>query len=141
MSESSNQASSFPALGGMSDQEIFALIERAQTDPIAARQVAVMQQHCDEMIKDSSSRIAALFAKFEALPDSAESAPMEVRALAAQARSRAEAGKERLALAEQYVIGKLINIGNPDWNPLDPSTSRDADKSAFLALLNWGVQE
>ena len=42
------------------------------------------------------------------------------------AMRRAEYAKDCRKLAEGLVIGKLLNVDNPDWNPADPSTYRTA---------------
>jgi hypothetical protein len=34
------------------------------------------------------------------------------------------------------VLGTLVNLDNPDWDPLDPSTSKNSAGSTVLALLN-----
>jgi hypothetical protein len=143
MSELSDQAPSARPLEGMSEHEIFDLLERAKTDPATALRVALMQKQCDEMIREVAHQVAALFATLDPAPRSGTdpAAGVNVRALEAQSRSRADAGKQRLSVAEEYVIGKLVNIGNSDWDPLDPSTSREADKSAFLALLDFHLPE
>jgi hypothetical protein len=58
------------------------------------------------------------------------------RQFSGQARNREAAAKERRELAQELVIGALVNLDNPGWNPLDPSTSKSASSSSFLALLN-----
>jgi hypothetical protein len=72
--------------------------------------------------------------------DTVKPAPPAVRngatQLAAASRDRESAAKQRRELAQDLVIGALINLNNPDWNPLDPSTSKDESSSAIMSLLN-----
>jgi len=42
--------------------------------------------------------------------------------------------KSRRELAEAFALEVVLNLGNPDWNPADPSTSKESP-SALLALL------
>jgi len=143
MSELPDQMPSFRDIEGRFNDAIFDLIERAKTNPALARRVAFMQKQCDEMIREVAHQVAALFATLDPPPVSGAGpvAGINVRAFAASSRLRADAGKQRLSVAEEYVIGKLVNIGNLDWDPLDPSTSREADKSALLALLDFHLPE
>lgn len=118
-----------------SDAELATLKARLQQDPAAARAFALVQKLGYEVLRKLAQNAMAQLAAME-LPQKTVDASTDWRRFSGLARDRESAAKERRDLAQDLVIGALVNIDNPDWNPLDPSTSRNSSSSSFLALLN-----
>jgi hypothetical protein len=117
------------------DQELLALIARAKNDPIVAEKLASLGQQSIDALLKIVHEVTGMLSKIQPRTDNPASQSNSVAALASAARARAMAGKEKRELAEDLVIGALINHGNPDWNPLDPASSWEASNNALLALL------
>jgi len=61
-----------------------------------------------------------------------------IAALRSDAPGKKEARRE---LAQQIVIGALMNRENPDWDPTDPATHRPVKGDPLLAMLaQWSSQ-
>jgi hypothetical protein len=128
-----------PALSESSDtvdDEIAALIARAGQDPVAVQILSRMQGQGLKVLRELMDHVTRTLAAL----DTVKPAPPAVRngatQLAAASRDRESAAKQRRELAQDLVIGALVNLNNPDWNPLDPSTSKDESSSAIMSLLN-----
>jgi hypothetical protein len=117
------------------DAELAALRARLEQDPAAARAFAVLQKQGFDVLRKLARDAMATLAAME-VPQKTADASTDWRRFTGLARDRENSAKERRELAQDLVIGALVNIDNPDWNPLDPSTSRDSSNSTFLALLS-----
>lgn len=60
---------------------------------------------------------------------------MDLRALMAASRRGESLTRNGRELAEDIVIGSLVNWGNEVWDPNDPETSQPNEKNFLLALL------
>lgn len=118
-----------------SDAELSALKARLQRDPAAAHAFAFLQKRGFEVLRKLAQDAMAKLAAMEP-PQKAVDANTDWRRFSGLARNREAAARERRELAQDLVIGALVNLDNPDWDPLDPSTSVDSSSSTFLALLN-----
>lgn len=118
-----------------SDAELAALKARVEQDPAAARAFALVQKRGFDVLRKLAQNAMSQLAALEP-PQKAVDAGTDWRRFSGLARDRENAARERRELAQDLVIGALVNIDNPDWDPLDPSTSRNSASSTFLALLN-----
>jgi hypothetical protein len=59
---------------------------------------------------------------------------------ASHSKQNEQYAKARLDMARRLIIARIINDGNPDWNPADASTSWRAEDnpSTLLSLLLLG---
>lgn len=76
----------------------------------------------------------------DAKPAAAAPAPalnqeMDLRTLMAASRRGESLTRNGRELAEDIVIGSLVNWGNEVWDPNDPATNSPAEKNFLLALL------
>jgi hypothetical protein len=124
-------------LDDLSDSQILALIERAGSDPIAAKSVQYLQKEVCERMTDAVQKMLAKLNGLTAAQEKKHPAgPMSVAALASAARQREAAGKQKKEFAELLVIGALMNRDNPDWNLFDTAAApAPAPQSGVLALL------
>lgn len=128
------------ASSAMTDEEIFDLIARAKTDPVAAKQACDMQRRLyDEFEKMIQGAIEIITAdEIKAEPTSQKN--VSVVELSNAARQRASQAKQKRELAQNMMIGALINRDNPGWDPLDPSTSKRSGKNGLLALMEMDLR-
>jgi hypothetical protein len=138
-----------PAVGGddqdmvnalaRDDEYVFDLIARARTDPVIARQVCDLQARLfvafEKMVQGAVDILIANEAGSGKKGGAMQGGPISVAALAGASKLRAAESKRRRELAQAMMIGALINIDNPGWDPLDPSTSKRSDKNGLLALM------
>lgn len=118
-----------------SDAELVALKARLRSDPAAARAFALVQQRGYELLRTMARDAMIKLAAMEPPLETAD-AGADWRRFSGLARDRENAAKERRLLAQDLVIGALVNLDNPAWDPLDPSTSRESSSSSLLALLD-----
>jgi len=127
----------------MTHDEALRIIEHARKDKFRARELEQLRDKCCLFISEVMNEVnQALVEKEKRTPALLRSKPEPADSavsLRAEARQREQAAKERRELAEAMVIGALMNSGNPDWNPLDPSTSRSGTGSLLLALLKTSL--
>lgn len=74
----------------------------------------------------------------DAKPAAAGPAPnqeMDLRSLMAASRRGESLTRNGRELAEDIVIGSLVNWGNEVWDPNDPATSHPTEKNFLLTLL------
>lgn len=118
-----------------SDAELAALKARLQADPAAAQAFALVQKRGFELLrklaKDAMTKLAAMEP-----PQEAAAASTDWRRVTGLAKDREIIARERRLLAQELVIGALVNFDNPGWDPFDPSTSKDSSSSTLLALLD-----
>ncbi|EJL88984.1 hypothetical protein PMI16_02132 [Herbaspirillum sp. CF444] len=127
----------------MTHDEALRIIEHARKDKFRARELEQLRDKCCLFISEVMNEVNQALAEKEkrtpallrSKPEPADSAV----SLRTEARQREQAAKERRELAEAMVIGALMNSDNPDWNPLDPSTSRNGTGSLLLALLKTAL--
>lgn len=62
-------------------------------------------------------------------------ATANIRMLMVAQRQAEIQSRERRAVAEGIVVGSLINVDNPRWNPMAPETGDTEAQSAVAALL------
>jgi hypothetical protein len=118
-----------------SDADFAALTARLRQEPAAAQAFAQLQKQGFEVLRKLAKEVMAKLAAMEP-PQKAVDAGTDWKRLSGLARDREIAARQRRELAQDLVLGTLVNLDNPDWNPLDPSTSKNAVDSTFLALLN-----
>lgn len=118
-----------------SDAELAALKARLQADPAAAQAFALVQKRGVELLRKLANDAMAKLAAMEP-PQEAAAAGTDWRRFTGLAKDREIIARERRLLAQELVIGALVNFGNPGWDPFDPSTSKDSSSSTLLALLD-----
>lgn len=127
----------------MTHDEALRIIEQARQDKFRARELEQLRDKCCQFISEVMNEVnQALADREKRMPALLRSKPEQAGSavsLRNEARQREQAAKERRELAEAMVIGALMNSGNPDWNPLDPSTSRSGTGSLLLALLKTSI--
>lgn len=119
-------------MSGLRKAELAAALER---DPALARQLEQLQQQAAAGLHTLIQDVAAWLAQQNAQPAAGEGGPMTVAALGAAARQRQGTAREQRELAEAFVLGALVNQGNPAWNPLDPATSATTQDNLLATLL------
>ena len=116
-----------------SASDLSVLAERLKADPAAARTYAILQRQAHEALR----RLAHELMIKLAMPESVQNvSSIDWKRLAGMAREREMSARERRLLAQDLVIGTLVNIGNTGWDPFDPSTSADPSGGTLLALLD-----
>lgn len=123
-------------LASLSDEQILRLIELAAHDRYAAHEVLHLQKQAIESVGRAIQDMQQALSELEPHQDVA-SGPVSVAALTSAARARESAGRQKRDLAQNLIIGALINKNNPDWSPLDqaepPASARE--RNGVLALL------
>jgi hypothetical protein len=123
-------------MSAQNDARAAALAAALERDPQLANQLGNLRQQAwaglDALVQDVAGRLAQ-----SGPAPAAHTGPVNVAALGAAARQRQALAREQRELAEAYVLGALVNHGNPDWNPLDPATSRRTGDSLLATLLTW----
>lgn len=68
------------------------------------------------------------------------SAATKLAQFAGHSKQSEHDAKARLEMARRLIIARIINHGNPDWNPADASTSWRAEDnpSTLLSLIMLG---
>ncbi|HEY8608140.1 MAG TPA: hypothetical protein VIM12_13580 [Noviherbaspirillum sp.] len=117
------------------DAEILALVARLEREPGAAAVLARARKHGQEIVRAMVEETVRALSALEPRPAPSRGAAA-IAVLAGEARTRARAAQERKELAVELVYGAIVNADNPDWDPFDPATSRTADASGVLRLLN-----
>jgi hypothetical protein len=118
-----------------SDADLAALTARLRQEPAAAHAFTLLQKQGFEVLRKLAKEVMAKLAAMEPAQKEVD-AGMDWKRFSGLARDREIAARQRRELAQDLVLGTLVNLDNPDWNPLDPSTSKDAGRSTVLALLN-----
>ncbi|TWI42495.1 hypothetical protein IP92_05471 [Pseudoduganella flava] len=113
-----------------------ALAAALERDPVLANQLGTLRQQAWAGLDALVQEVAGWLAQQGPAP-AAHTGPINVAALGAAARQRQALAREQRELAEAYVLGALVNYDNPDWNPLDPATSRGTGDSLLATLLTW----
>lgn len=119
----------------MSDAELGALLAKLESAPGGTKNLAHLRGQGLALLRRLVDEVSVRLAGMDAAPDPADSRATDLRRLAHAARIRAGAALQRRELAEDIVIACLINLDNPDWNPLDASTSKDPSESLILSFL------
>ncbi len=140
MSEDSNinypaAASNAEEQDVFTDADLAMLKARLQADPTAARAFALVQKQGFETLRRLAQETMARLAAMEPSPKAVD-AGTDWRRFSGLARDRETAARERRLLAQDLVIGALVNVDNPAWDPFNPSTSKHSSDSTLLALLN-----
>lgn len=125
-----DEASKTPFDAGM----IFAMAG----DPAAQRMLETLRAQAGDTFSTLVDQVVETLAKDAEWRPAANRRASTMTAFRSASYQAHAAGKDRRELAEALVIGCLINIDNPDWDPFDPSTSVQVGQSALLALLQMG---
>ena len=124
------------AAHAMTHDEALDIIERARKDKYLAQELEQLREKCCLFVSDVMHQVnLALAEKEKRTPALLRGKPDQSLSLAAAARGREQAARQRRELAEAMVIGALFNSDNPDWNPLDPATHRSSGKGSLLLAL------
>lgn len=134
-----NQTPSFPENGRdeaskapFDAETIFAMAG----DPAAQRMLETLRAQADATFSALVDQVVETLAKdAQWQPAAANRTASTMTAFRSASYQAHAAGKDRRELAEALVIGSLINLDNPDWDPFDPATSVQTGQSALLALL------
>lgn len=78
---------------------------------------------------------ASLSAEAKPAAQPALNQEMDLRTLMAASRRGESLTRNGRELAEDIVIGSLVNWGNEVWDPNDPATNQPAEKNFLLTLL------
>ena len=124
-------------LSAAEQQEALALLERAKSDPYAARELERLRDEVFtailEIIRETVSMLPRAQPGAEAGQQQLQA--NSVLALRNLSRQRESISRQRQELAEAMVMGALLNRNNPDWDPFDPTTERASQDSLILALM------
>lgn len=127
-----------PAPPAVDQQQALALLASLQADPFAAQKLEWMRKEVFNMISNLVREVAGMIPLDSPANGDAGQKQLQansVLALRTLSRQLESAGRERQDLAQQIVMGTLLNRNNPDWNPLDPSTDRSSRDSLIIALM------
>lgn len=120
----------------MTHEEALEIIARAQQDSYLARELDYLRDKCclflQDVIHDVNLALAEKEKKVPALLRSKVDSAISLRMAAQQ---REELARQRRELAEAMVIGALLNIDNPDWDPIQGSARGHGKGGLLMALL------
>jgi hypothetical protein len=128
-----------PPLPEISDAELNALMERARGNPAALRAFEVIRKQGLDVLRNLIADVMKALLEYEGPQAMAKGGPLNVRQLAGVARDRESVARHRRELAQDIVLGALVNLDNPDWDPMDPSTSKDTQGNAFISFLKQPI--
>ena len=113
-----------------------AMLLAIRGDPQLAPQLQVLYAHAHRQFSSLIDQAAAVLPKESVMPATTilDGGAVSGRKLMTGSRKVELAVKSRRELAEAFAFECVLNLGNPDWNPADPATSKDSP-SALLALL------
>ncbi|MET2989530.1 MULTISPECIES: hypothetical protein [Herbaspirillum] len=127
-----------PSTQPMTHDQAMEIIERASKDKYLARDLDLMRDKCYAFVSDMMDEVTKALAEKEkhtpALLKSRPEQAVTAISLRATAQKREETARKRRELAEAMVLGALLNMDNPDWDPRNPATHRSSD-NFFIALL------
>lgn len=116
------------------------MLEQACRDPRMADQLLALQRMLIDELTDIARDVRhALPSPPSAKADSISGRPVTASTLQGEGRNRQAAATQHNELIEDLLAGALLNQRNPDWNPLDPATSKENRESLLLAILNMRI--
>jgi hypothetical protein len=109
-------------------------------EPAAQHELERLQAQTNDALFAAIDEVRAMLAPEATRRSSTPSptGPTHIRALMVAQRQGEILGNDRRELAEGIVMGSLLNLDNPHWNPADPATCQAEPQSALLALLGMG---
>ncbi|WP_151635919.1 hypothetical protein [Noviherbaspirillum aerium] len=114
-----------------------AVIAALAADPARRRELEHMQSLARNMFHATVDKVYAMLpsrtATRSATPLPKE--PANIRRLMVAQRQAEMLSAERRAVAEGIVVGCLINVDNPQWDPMVPETGKAQSQSAMATLL------
>jgi len=128
-----------PVLAGISNQDLLDLVARAKSDPVAAKQALDLQKKVHEAFEKIVQGAFNIINDDEIKPEKQGIKAVSVVMLTAEAKRRSENSKRKRELAQSVMIGAIMNMDNPDWDPLDPSTHKRSDQNGLLALMEMDL--
>ncbi|MEC4717604.1 hypothetical protein RY831_00415 [Noviherbaspirillum sp. CPCC 100848] len=117
-----------------------AVIAALANDPVKRRELEHAHSLAKDMFYTTVDKVYSMLSA-ATVPRSAASAPHErtgpthIRMLMVAQRQGEMLSKERRMVAEGIVVGSLMNIDNPQWNPSMPETGKTTSPSAMATLL------
>lgn len=113
------------------------LLATLATDPIAKRELDFLRAQAVSHLAVLTDQACAMLTPDDKPQSSAQlaSGPANIRTLMAASRNSAMNSRSRRELAEALVIGSVINLDNPNWDPADAATSTSGEKNLLSALL------
>ncbi|RZI41844.1 hypothetical protein EGT07_17255 [Herbaspirillum sp. HC18] len=129
----------FHDLSNYPQLDVEALRELAN-DPETAKKIVAAQTELFAHIDKMADALSSDLVQYEQKDSIAFGNATAIRRLSMVSRQAATEGKSRRELAKQLLIASIINYGNLDWNPADPSTSWSVEQnpSTLLSLLMLG---
>lgn len=117
-----------------------AVIAAMATDPMHRLKLVQLHAQTSDLLLTTIDEIYTMLAP-DALPRaSAQSpaSPTSIRNLMKDQRRGEIMSKGRREVVEGIVMGSLLNVDNPEWNPTDPATCNESSTSALAAILQLG---
>lgn len=117
------------------DKLDLSMLARTAANPAMTEAVAWLQSQAGD----------ALTAIIEQMAESLPSNPpktgkgQSMQEMVAASRHIARDAQQRRELAEDLVIGALLNRDNPDWDPRNPATHRPNLQSPLIQLLQTKI--
>lgn len=117
-----------------------AVIAALANDPAKRRELEHAHSLAREMFYTTVDKVYSMLST-ATVPRSAASVPQKptgpthIRMLMVAQRQGEMLSKERRAVAEGIVVGSLMNVDNPQWNPSMPETGKTTSPSAMATLL------
>jgi hypothetical protein len=128
-----------PLLAGVSNQDLLDLVAKAKADPVAANQALDLQKKVYDAFEKMVQGAFNIIDEDEIKPEKKGVKAVSVVMLTAEAKRRAENSKRKRELAQSVMIGAIMNMDNPDWDPLDPATHKKNDQNGLLALMQMDL--
>lgn len=109
-------------------------------DPEVAKKITVAQTELFAHIDKMADALSSDLAQYEQKDSMTFGNATAIRRLSMMSRQAATDAKSRRELAKQLLVASIINYGNLDWDPANPSTSWTAEQnpSTLLSLLMLG---
>lgn len=115
-----------------------AIIAASATDPMNRLKLEQLQAETGKLLLTTIDEVYAMLVPDQTTPRaslSLTSGPTSIRNLMAEQRRGEIMSTSRREIAEGIVIGSLLNVDNPQWNPTDPATCNESSSSILAAVL------
>jgi hypothetical protein len=123
----------------MAEDNVASILATMTRDPIATRTIEDLMIRSADALAALVDQVVGTLAEADKKGKQPAAMPTSVQELASAAARRELAAKQRREYAQALVAGALLNYDNPDWNPVDPSTSRLASNNILVQLLQAGT--